>query len=602
MRRLVLFISLCLLSSLLVAQNAKIDFNDGEFFLAGEEYEEALFAFGKVYNNGYQESAYINYRMGMCLINIPDRKSEAIPYLEKAQTSISTRVKEGKLEEENAPPDVLLYLGNAYRINMKVDKALNAYNEFAKYIDPKDEILQAFVDQQIVSCGNLLVGTSNPVEYKVGNLGQVRESHADRYNMMVSGNMQTMAFMGKNPFYNGIYVAMKEGEIWGRPMNITPSVASDGNMDVVALSYDGKRMLLAVIDEFTSNIYESIYGDNRWYPAQSLGKPINSKFYESSAAYSPDGKSIYFASNRKESLGGMDLFRSDLGDDGSWSEPVNLGSGVNTILNEETPQLSPDGKRLYFSSQGHSTIGGFDVFYTELNNDGSWNEVPVNLGYPLNTSDDDMVLSPAGINEENTSFVFAQNKISGFELFKFDMIDRNGTPVPVALEEKEEVEEPVVEEVVAEEPAEAVPDKPAPPTEYYLRPIYFDFESYMLNREGTQRLDQLISIMELYLVLEVEITGHTDAKGTFEYNQRLSTNRAKAVYKYLILNDINKDRLTVTGMSESQHVARNRTKDNRDSPEGRMLNRRVEFKVQVTEGLIIEMEKVLVPDHLKLDD
>ena len=242
-------------------------------------------------------------------------------------------MKEGKFGETDAPPVALLYLGNAYRINMEVDKALNTYNEFAKYIDPKDQILQAFVDQQIVSAGNLLVGTTNPVEYRVGNLGQLPESHANRYNMVVSDDLSTMAFMGKNPFYNGIYVAVKEGDIWGRPMNITPSVASDGNMDVLALSSDGKRMLLAVIDEFTSNIYESVYEDNRWYPAVSLGKPINSKYYEASAAYSPDGKSIYFSSNRKESLGGMDIFRSDLSDDGSWSQPVNLGPGVNTILN-----------------------------------------------------------------------------------------------------------------------------------------------------------------------------------------------------------------------------------------------------------------------------
>ncbi len=603
MRRLVLFISVCLLPSLLLAQNVKVDFNDGEFFLAEEEYEEALYAFGKVYDRGYQENAYINYRMGECLINIPGRKTEAIPYLEKARDNISKKVKRGKLGEKNAPPDALLYLGNAYRINMEVDKALAAYNEFARYIDPKDELLQAFVDQQILSCGNLQVGTSDPVEYRVGNLGQLPESHSSRYNMVVSDDLSTLAFMGKNPFYNGVYVAVKEGEVWGRPMNITPSIASDGNMDVVALSSDGKRMLLAVIDEFTSNIYESVYENNRWNPAVSLGKPINSKYYEAYAAYSPDGRSIYFSSNRKESMGGMDIFRSDLGDDGTWSEPVNLGPSVNTVLNEDTPFLSPDGKKLYFSSQGHSTIGGFDVFYTEMNADGSWQDVPVNLGYPLNTSDDDLAMTPVGITEENTSYLFAQSKIDDFDLFKFDMIDRNGTPVPVALEETEEVEEvAAVEEAVTEEPVVEVPAKPEPPREYYLRPIYFDFDSYDLHREGMYKLDQLISIMEEFPSVEIEITGHTDAKGPYEYNQRLSVNRAKSVYKYLILNDISPDRLTVTGLSESQAVARNELRDHRDAPEGRRLNRRVEFNVKVTNGLIIEMEKVQVPEYLRLDD
>jgi hypothetical protein len=448
-----------------------------------------------VHNKGYQENAYINYRMGICLINIPGRKTESIPYLEQAVQSISDKAKEGKLEEENAPPDALLYLGNAYRINMEIDKAIEKYNEFAKYIDPKDPTLQAFVDQQIIACGNALVGTTNPVSYTVGNLGQLQESHSSRYNLVVSGDLQTMAFMGKNPFYNGIYVAVKEGDVWGKPMNITPSVASDGNMDVVGLSHDGKKMLLAVMDQFTSNIYSSDYANNRWNPAVSLGKPINSRYYEANAALSPDGKSLYFTSNRKESMGGMDIFVSDLQADGIWGEPVNLGSGINTVLNEETPVLCSDATRLYFSSQGHSSMGGFDVFYTERQEDGSWDEVPVNLGYPLNTSDDDFTFSPMGMDDEKTSYVFTQGKMSEYDLFKFEIIGRNQTPASVSMEE--EVAAPV-EELLAEEPsveATPEPEKTAPPEQYYLRPIYFDFDSYVLSKEGRSKLDILTSIL-----------------------------------------------------------------------------------------------------------
>ncbi|MEA3461318.1 MAG: OmpA family protein [Bacteroidota bacterium] len=599
MRRLLLFTSFCLLSSLVLAQNVRVDFNDGEFFLAEEDYEESLFAFGKVYNKGYQDNAYINYRMGLCLIHIPGRKTESIPYLEKAEQSISTNVKLGKYGEEDAPPDALLYLGNAYRINMEIDKAIEKYNEFSEYIEPKDVALKAFVDQQIVACGNALVGTASPVEISTGNLGQLQETHTSRYNMQVSGDLQTMVFMGKNPFYNGIYVAVKDGDVWGRPMNITPSVASDGNMDVVGLSHDGKKMLLAVTDQFTSNIYLSVYENDRWNPAVSLGKPINSKYYEANACFSPDGKSIYFSSNRKESIGGMDIFRSVLQDDGSWGEPVNLGPGINTILNEDAPTMTPDGVRLYFSSQGHSTMGGFDQFYSELLEDGSFHDVPVNLGYPLNTSDDDYTFSPEGVTEENSSFIFAHGKIAEYDLFKFEMIGRNQTPVPVSLDGKEEVEEVVAEEIPEAEPE---PEVEVTPEKYYLRPIYFDFDSNILSRDGMAKLDILSAILEKHPALKLEITGHTDAKGTFEYNQRLSVNRANSVYKYLILNEITKDRMKVTGMSESEHVARNTTRDQRDAPDGRMLNRRAEFKVSIIEGVIIEMEKVEIPDHLKLDE
>ena len=455
MRRIFLFTSFCLLSSLILAQDVKVDFNDGEFFLAEEDYEEALYAFGKVYNEGYQDNAYINYRMGLCLINISGRKTESIPYFEKAEQSISTNVKEGKFDETDAPPDALLYLGDAYRINMEINKAIEKYNAFAKYINRKNVSLQAYVDQQIVSCGNALVGTASPVEISIGNLGQLQEANSSRYNMQVSGDLQTLAFMGENKFYNGIYVAVKNGEVWGKPMNITPSIASDGNMDVLALSYDGKMMLLAVTDQSASNIYLSVYEDGRWIPAVSVDKPINSKYYEAYACFSPYGKSIYFSSNRKESMGGMDIFRSDQQENGAWGEPENLGPGINTILNEEAPYMSPDGKRLYFSSQGHSTMGGFDVFYSEVLADGSFHSVPVNLGYPLNTSDDDYTYSPEGISEESYSFIFSHGLIPEYDLLKFEMIGRDQTPVPLALEE---AEEEVVEEVVAEETPEPEPE------------------------------------------------------------------------------------------------------------------------------------------------
>ncbi len=595
MRRLFLFTSFCLLSSLILAQNVKVDFNDGEFFLAEEDYEEALFAFGKVYNKGYQDNAYINYRMGFCLINIPGRKTESIPYFEKAEQSISTSVKEGKFDEKDAPPDALLYLGNAYRINMEIDKAIEKYNAFAKYIDPKDVTLLAYVDQQILACGNALVGTANPVEITTGNLGQLQETHASRYNMQVSGDLQTMAFMGKNPFYNGIYLAVKKGEVWGKPMNITPSVASDGNMDAVGLSYDGKKMLLAVTDQFTSNIYMSTYENKRWTPAVSLGKPVNSKYYEAHACFSPDGKTIYFSSNRKESMGGMDIFRSEQLGNGTWGEPVNLGPGINTILNEEAPTMSPDGKRLYFSSQGHSTMGGFDIFYSELLADGSFHSVPVNLGYPLNTSDDDYTFSPEGATQENSSLIFSHGEMAGYDLYKFEMIGREQTPVPVSMDETEVVAEVVAEDIPEPEP-EPTPEK------YYLRPIYFAFDSYTLSKDGMAKLDILTSILDMHPGLKLEITGYTDAKGAFDYNQRLSVNRAESVYKYLILNGISRDRMNVTGLSENDPVARNTTRDQRDAPDGRMLNRRAEFKVSLIEGVIIEMVKVEIPDHLKLDE
>jgi OmpA-OmpF porin, OOP family len=287
-------------------------------------------------------------------------------------------------------------------------------------------------------------------------------------------------------------------------------------------------------------------------------------------------------------------------DDGTWGEPVDLGPGINTVLNEDTPMMSSDGKRLYFSSQGHSTMGGFDVFYSELRSDGTWSDVPVNLGFPLNSSDDDYTFSPQEVKEQNSSIIFAQGKLEGYDLFKFEMIGRNDTPVPVSLNPEEKPKEELAE--VSEPEVTPEPEQKATPEKYFLRPVYFDFDSDQLTSQNIPKLDILTSILVAHPTLRLEITGYTDSKGTEEYNQRLSVDRATAVFKYLILNGIPKERMKVTGLGEKDFVARNTTRDHRDAPEGRMLNRRVEFKVSVSDEVIVVMEKVEVPDYLKPDE
>ncbi len=448
MRRLFLIMSALFLVSLVAGQDVKQDFADGEFFLAEEEYEEALYTYTKVYNNGYQDNANINYRIGICLLQIPGRKVEAIPYLEKAVAAVSEKYKEGSLKEEGAPPDVHLYLGNAYRINLEFEKACEQYRLFEEYVGTAGDIQSIYADQQIISCSNAVVAMNEPVDFTVGNLGQINETHAETYNWVISHDMHTLAYMGQNPFYKGIYVSVKENGIWSKPEGINPSIVSEGNMEVVGLSADGKKMLLAVSDVFASNLYMSVYENDRWNPAQSLGKPINSRYYESHGAFSPDGNSIYFTSNRNESVGAMDIFRSDKQEDGSWGEPVNIGETINTPLNEEVPMISPDGKRIYFSSQGHNSMGGFDVFYAELQENGTWGEA-VNVGYPLNTTDDDFTTTPTGFKEDGFSYLFANGEQEQHALFKFEIIENAATPVPIPFEAPvAELAEAAVEEAI----------------------------------------------------------------------------------------------------------------------------------------------------------
>ncbi len=133
-----------------------------------------------------------------------------------------------------------------------------------------------------------------------------------------------------------------------------------------------------------------------------------------------------------------------------------------------------------------------------------------------------------------------------------------------------------------------------------IKPVFFGFDSSTLSEEAKSALDETASLMKKFPTLQLEVAGHTDAIGSYEYNLGLSIRRAQAVADYLVANGVSADRLDVTGKSESENVALNRTKDNRDAPEGRQLNRRVNFNVSVAENVIIEVEKIQVPDHLKI--
>ncbi|HDR68064.1 MAG TPA: hypothetical protein ENN61_03330 [Bacteroidaceae bacterium] len=472
-------------------------------------------------------------------------------------------------------------------------------------ISGKDEYQLMYTNKQIESCENAIVAINNPVRVSKGNLGQMNASAEIKFNPVVSGDLNTVAFMGEHRFYNGVYVAKKIDGLWARPLNITPSIQSDGNQYVVSLNHDGSKILLAWIDQFQSDIFITEWENGRWNRSYSIGKPVNTKYFESHACFSPDEQSIYFTSNRKESLGGMDIFRCDRLEDGTWGNVTNLGEVINTPLNEESPFISPDGNRLYFSSQGHSTIGGYDMFYSELQPDGSWG-APVNPGYPLNTPDDDLAFAPVGIQSGNEFSMFAKGDDAQKDIFKFDIIPAGVQPQMVAFDVPDVKEELIAEEEVEEAEVEVVTpmeevtvEKPKI-EEYIIKPIFFDFDSYALTTAGKKKLDFFAELLFRFPNLKVDVIGHTDAIGTFEYNQRLSVNRATAVSNYLSARGVSKERLKVIGRSKSEPAAINRTPDNSDCPEGRQLNRRVQFKVSLIDQALIIAEDVEVPDHLKI--
>ena len=387
--------------------NLKETFQEAENYILYEDYEEALALYQKLVSNNHI-NAYINHRIGECYLQIPGKKNKAIPYLKKACEQISSKIKEGNFKEKNAPSRTLFYLGDAYQVNNLLDKAILTYKKFKESLDAQDIYNMAYVNQQVESCNNAKELITNPLNIKKTNIGNVINDEFSNEMPVVSPDEQAIVFISKLKFYNAIYYSEKAGEKWTTPINITPDIKSDGDFYPCYLSADKKTLLLSRIENLTENIYISNFDNGKWQIPGKLNKNINTKFWESHATLSPDGKAIYFVSNRKGGYGGLDIYKSIFDEEkNDWGEAINLGSEINTPLNEESPKLSEDGQILYFSSQCHYNMGGFDIFYSMNVGENKWS-TPINIGYPINTTDDDLFFYP--IKNGNCAYISAFDK------------------------------------------------------------------------------------------------------------------------------------------------------------------------------------------------
>ena len=197
-----------------------------------------------------------------------------------------------------------------------------------------------------------------------------------------------------------------------------PSTGSGRHLKTSSLSYDGATLYLVYDDPFDSDIFYSTFNRNRWSKAESMDKPINEKSNETNGSTSADGKTIYFASDRKGGLGDLDIYKSTLNDKGKWSKPVNLGPKINTALIEDAPFISPDGNTLYFSSEGHDGMGGLDIYKADLSNQGS---DPVNMGYPINTTDNDLFFVPLANGNSAYYSTRREDSYGGYDIYLVDI-------------------------------------------------------------------------------------------------------------------------------------------------------------------------------------
>ncbi|PKP19515.1 MAG: hypothetical protein CVU05_11180 [Bacteroidetes bacterium HGW-Bacteroidetes-21] len=353
-------------------------------------------------------NANISYLTGYCYFITSASKKDAMLHLEKAAVSINPTYKEGVLKETSAPPKALLYLGQSYFNQYKFADALSIYEKYREYIKNKpDEITE--LDQLVRVTLNAEILVKTPVDIKIINMGPKINSEFDDHSAVFNIDESMMVFTSRRKgstgnlktadgqYFEDIYISRKEGKEWSAPEKISENINTMEHEASIALSPDGTELFIYKDDLGDGNIYVSKFDGKLWSKPSKLGSNINSPYIESHATISPDGQTLYFSSNRPEGYGGYDLYAVSRLPNGEWGWAQNLGNVVNSNLNETGPFIHHDGSTLYFSSQGFNSMGGYDLFYSVLKDDGTFTK-PDNMGYPVNSIDDDVfyVLSADG--------------------------------------------------------------------------------------------------------------------------------------------------------------------------------------------------------------
>jgi hypothetical protein len=403
-------------------EESRQNFFEAESWILFEAYQDALPLYLQLLKR-YPKNSNYKYRIGQCYINIPGEKIKAVSYLEDAITDIDPLYKEGKFSESGAPYDALYYLANAYRINNQIDKALKTYELFRLNLNPA-VYDTTVVNLQIQSCRNAKELMRMPLYLKVKNLGNVINSSNNDYNPVVSDKEDMIVYSRSQAFYDAILYSTKVNGVWTDPQNLNELLKVDRDLFPTSISKDGKDLYLYSSADYDGIIYTSRFENGKWSPLVKLNDNINTKYWESHATISHDNKKLYFTSNRKGTYGGLDIYVSTRDSTGDWGPAVNLGPTINTPYNEESPFLSQDDKTLFFSSRGHFNMGGYDIFYSTLLDNGEWS-VPLNVGSPLNTTDDDVFFRP--LNQGYEGYIskelpggFGKQDIYRVEIFSND--------------------------------------------------------------------------------------------------------------------------------------------------------------------------------------
>jgi outer membrane protein OmpA-like peptidoglycan-associated protein len=374
-------------------------------------------------------NARLNYMLGFISFITDPTTPQTLKYFETAY----------KLDPI-AETDMAFWLAWSYQLNSRWDEAIKHYQLYLaqgkKNAGETDD-----VNKKIAECNSGKKYSATPERVFVDNLGSAINSTFPEYGPSISADEETIIFTARrdnstggkrdendNGYYEDIYISVKSNGKWQASKQLSKTVNTDNHDAAAGLSSDGSKLYVyRHSGKDGGDLYESVLFGVDWEAPIHMNKYINTKYHESSVSLSFDGRRMYFVSDKESGLGDRDIYYSDMDVKGEWGASKNIGPVINTKYAEEAVFMHPDGVTLYFSSKGHNSMGGYDIFKSTLLN-GVWS-APENLGYPINGPDDDVFFVVSG---SGSRAYFASSKTGGFgekDLYKITFLGPEKAPL-----------------------------------------------------------------------------------------------------------------------------------------------------------------------------
>ncbi len=497
-----------MLVAALIGGGSVLSFSQTDEVLA--ELADEMFEFGDhdgalgLYKQAIKENpnnVKAQFMAGRCHLISVDGKAKAYPYFLKAK----------ELDPEISPK-IHYYLAEGYRYAYDFDNAIKNFELYKKDLKrgPHDDQMGKElerVDVKIFHCQNAKEITATEVNVEIVNLGRQINSESNDYAPVLSANEEVLIFTSRRPGSTGkskdvdnlpfedLYISRKQGDKWGAPENIGESINTDQHDATIGLSANGESLF---IYKGTGNgdIYESDYEDGEWTRPKPV-KEVNDKNYKETSICVTHPGYIYFSSDRPGGKGRTDLYVIEKDEKGKYGDPKNLGSVINTKYDEESPYFDVNTNTLYFSSKGHKSIGGYDIFKSVYDEEtGEWSE-PENLGFPINTPDDDIFFTISGDSKRGYYSSHRKDGFGGNDLY-----------VIYFNEEPEEIPEDTATEIAE------IPEDTAQEIELQKVALYINVKAY----DSQEALDAQVEIIDKTTGEQITKTTAFGGELSLEFN------------------------------------------------------------------------------------